>query len=185
MKSSYIQALTKYIQDNKGVVYKVTPNHFLQMSPWEDGDDRRVYEIDDEKFTMLTCENACMIVNKQFSNTVEKWEHKGKKYIANATGDKDPNEHAYLLSTLPSHSLIKKTRNLLSQLPNEQTLSIQSNDGLSELKMIKHKGKIYYILILNEFLPRVKMYNLFGEFCQWANIKFCKPIFCETDKRYI
>ena len=51
--------------------------------------------------------------------------------------------------------------------------------------MIKHKGKIYYILIINEFLPRVKAYNLFGEFVQWIGIKNCKPIFCETDNRYI
>ena len=70
-------------------------------------------------------------------------------------------------------------------MPDGNTLSIQSNDGTSELKMIKHKGKIYYILIINEFLPRVKAYNLFGEFVQWIGIKNCKPIFCETDNRYI
>lgn len=185
MNTSYIHKFTKYIQSNNGEVYKVTPNHFLKMSPWKDGEDRRVYELDNENYSMLTFENACMIVNKQFANTVEKWEHKGKKYIANSLGDKDPNEHAYLLSTLPSHSVMKKTKDVLKILPNGQSLTIQSNDGLSELKMIKHKGKVYYILIINEFLPRVKMYNMFGEFCQWCNIKFCKPIFCETDKRYI
>ena len=38
---------------------------------------------------------------------------------------------------------------------------------------------------INEFLPRVKAYNLFGEFVQWIGIKNCKPIFCETDNRYI
>ena len=175
----------KYIQDSSDNVYKVMPTHFLKLSPWEDGEDRRVQEKDINGYKYISYKNACMIINNQFANTVEKWEHKGKKYIANATGDRDPNEHAYLLSTLPSHSIVKKTTSILNQLPNEQSLSIQSNDGLSELKMVKHKGKIYYILIINEFLPRVKMYNLFGEFCQWANIKFCKPIFCETDKRYI
>lgn len=186
---SYIQSLTdsekQYVQDSKGDVYKVTPEHLLKISPWNYGDDRRIYEIDNDNYTIISVANACMIVNKQFANTIEKWEHKGKKYIANATGDKDPNEHAYLLSTLPSHSITNKTKSLLSQLPDDQTLSIQTNNGLSELKMVKHKGKIYYILIINEFLPRVKMYNMFGEFCQWANIKFCKPIFCETDKKYI
>ena len=85
MKTSYIQALTKYVQDSKGDVYKVTPEHFLKISPWKDGDDRRVYEIDNDNYSMLSFENACMIVNKQFANTVEKWEHKGKKYIANIT----------------------------------------------------------------------------------------------------
>ena len=56
---------------------------------------------------------------------------------------------------------------------------------MTELKLIKHKGKIYYILIVNEFLPRVQAYNLFGEFCQWCGIDQCKPIFCEDDNRYV
>ena len=28
-------------------------------------------------------------------------------------------------------------------------------------------------------------YDTFGKFCKWANIKNIKPIFCETDKKYI
>ena len=60
-----------------------------------------------------------------------------------------------------------------------------SNDNMNELKLIKHKGKIYYIMIVNEYLPRVQAYNLFGEFCMWCGIDQCKPIFCETDKTYI
>ena len=42
--------------------------------------------------------------------------------------------------------------------------------------------------ILSKFpkhLSSVKAYNLFGEFVQWIGIKNCKPIFCETDNRYI
>lgn len=185
MNTSYALSLAKFIQDKHGDVYKVTPGHFLKMSPWNYGDDRRVYEIDNEDYTLLTSDNACMIVNKQFAGTIERWEHNGKKYIASATDNKDISEHTYTLSMLPSHSIAIKTENLLNELPENQSISIQSNDGLSELKMVKHKGKIYYILIVNEFLPRVKMYNMFGEFCQWANIKNCKPIFCETDKKYI
>ena len=47
------------------------------------------------------------------------------------------------------------------------------------------KGKIYYILIINEYLPRVKDYNMFGDFCQWIGIEHCKPIFNMTDRKYI
>lgn len=176
-----------YVQDNLGLVYKVMPDYLLKMSPWKDGEDRRVYEKLTDEYRMITYSNACMIVNNQFNNTTEKWEHKGKKYIASSISeDKDVHEHTYLLSTLPNHkTVIKESKALISKLPDGNTLSIQSNDGLSELKMVKHKGKIYYILIVNEFLPRVQAYNMFGEFVQWIGIKNCKPIYCETDNRYI
>lgn len=159
----------KYIQDNNEIVYKVMPNHLLKLSPWEDGEDRRVLEKDIDGYKVISYQNACMIVNTQFANKVEKWKFNGKKYIANSIGtNKNIKEYAYLLSTLPNH-----------------TLTITDNNSLNELKLIKHKGKIYYILIVNEYLPRVQMYNLFGEFCQWCGIDQCKPIFCETDNRYI
>ena len=137
----------KYIQDENEIVYKVMPTHLLKLSPWKDGE----------------------VVNNQFANTVEKWKFNGKNYIANSIGtNKNIKEYAYLLSTLPNH-----------------TISITNNENMTELKLIKHKGKIYYILIVNEFLPRVQAYNLFGEFCQWCGIDQCKPIFCEDDNRYV
>lgn len=159
----------KYVQDKNEIVYKVMPTHLLKLSPWEDGEDRRVLEKDVDGYKVISYQNACMIVNTQFANKVEEWKFNGKKYIANSIGtNKNIKEYAYLLSTLPNH-----------------TLTITDNNSLNELKLIKHKGKIYYILIVNEYLPRVQMYNLFGEFCQWCGIDQCKPIFCETDNRYI
>lgn len=178
----------QYIQDSEGLVYKVMPDHFLKLSPWKDGEDRRIYEQDlDSGYKVITYSNACMIINNQFNNTTEKWEHNGKKYIASSISEnKDILEHTYFLTTLPNHkSIIKDSKKLINKLPENNYLSITSADGLQELKMVKHKGKIYYILIINEFLPRVKAYNLFGEFVQWIGIKNCKPIFCETDMRYI
>lgn len=182
MNNSY---LSKYIQTRDGDVFKVMENHFLKMSPSEYGQDRRIYELCNEDVNIITCENACMIVNKQFAEQDERWERNGKKYLASATANKDINEHTYLLSTLPNHKIRKKAEQYLSSVPLDQTISIESDDGMSELKLIKHKGKIYYILIINEYLPRVKMYNTFGKFCQWANIKNCKPIFNLTDKKYL
>ena len=159
----------KYIQDNNDIVYKVMPNHLLKLSPWEDGEDRRVMEKDIDGYKYISYKNACMIINTQFANTVEKWNHKGKNYIANSIGtNKNIEEYTYLLSTLPNH-----------------TLTITNNDNLNELKLIRHKGKIYYIMIINEYLPRVQLYNLFGDFCQWCGITDCKPIFNETDRKYI
>ena len=36
----------QYIQDCNDVVYKVMPSHYLKLSPWDDGEDRRVMEKD-------------------------------------------------------------------------------------------------------------------------------------------
>lgn len=165
----YMKEMPDYVQNKSGEIFKVTPQHLLKISPWEDGEDRRVIDYETSDYRAITYKNACIIVNNQFDNKVEKWERNGKKYIANAIGsNKNITEYSYLLSTLPNH-----------------TITIESNDGMSQLKMIRHKGKIYYILILNEYLPRVKAYNLLGEFCQWIGIEHCKPIFNETDVKYL
>ena len=160
------------------------PTHLLKLSPWEDGEDRRVYEQDFDNYNVITYKNACMIVNKQFNDTVETWERNGKKYIANSIADNiNTTEHGYLLSTLPSHKVFLKDAN--SMMKYTDNVSIESEDGTQELKLIRHKGKMYYILIIKEFLPRVKAYDLFGNFCQWIGIENAKPVFCETDMRYI
>ena len=162
-------SISKYVQDVSDNVYKIMPTHLLKLSPWEDGEDRRVIEKDLEGYKYISYKNACMIINNQFANKVETWKFNGKNYIANSIGsNKNIEEYTYLLSTLPNH-----------------TISITSNDNLNELKLIRHKGKIYYNMIINEYLPRVQMYNLFGEFCQWCGITDCKPIFCKEDKKYI
>jgi aspartyl/asparaginyl-tRNA synthetase len=173
----------KYLQSYTGNIYKVMDQYLLQLSPWKDGDDRRLYSYDDSNMTVITYKNACMIVNKQFAETDEEWEHNGKKYKARALVNKDINEHAAMLSMLPSHYLKESTK-LLKTLPDDNSISIQNQYG-DEFKLVKHKGKVYYCLIINHFLPKVQLYNTFGKFCQMVNIKNVKPIFNETDKRYI
>lgn len=174
----------KYLQSNNtGNIYKVMDKYLLQMSPWKDGDDRRVYEYNDEDMTIITYQNACMIVNKQFAETDEEWEHHGKRYKARAIANRTTDEHAAMISMLPSH-YIKDSVTTLKTLPDENSISISDAHG-NEFKMVKHKGKIYFCLIVNEFLPKVSLYNTFGQFCQMVNIKNVKPIYSETDKKYI
>lgn len=175
--NTYLQSL------NTGNIYKVMDKYLLQMSPWKDGDSRRVYEYDAEDMTVITYQNACMIVNKQFSEIDEEWEHNGKKYRARAITNKDIDEHTAMLNMLPSHYL-KETVQTLKTLPDNNSITFEDGNGNS-FKMVKHKGKIYYCLIVNEYLPKVQLYNTFGQFCQMVNIKNVKPIFNETDKKYI
>ena len=101
---------------------------------------------------IVTYQNACMIVNKQFIESDEEWEHNGKRYKARAIANKNIDEHTAMLSMLPSHYL-KETTQILKTLPNENSITFSDEHG-NEFKMVKHKGKIYYCLIINEFLPK-------------------------------
>lgn len=166
-----------------GNIYKVMDRYLLQMSPWKDGESRRIYEYEDNDMNVITYQNACMIVNKQFAETDEEWEHNGKKYKAHAIVNRTPDEHAAMLSMLPSH-YIKDTTKILRTLPDNNSFSFQDQDG-NEFKMVKHKGKIYYILLIEKYYPKVPLHDLFFNFCQWVNIKNVKPIYNETDKKYI
>jgi hypothetical protein len=176
---------TKYIQSKDGSVYKVLPNYFLKLSPWKDGEDRRVVEEDLGEYKMIRYENACMIVNSQFRETKEEWSHHGKDFVAYPIKNQDEEERTYFLQALPSHKVILKDAKSILSNNGISVVSMTSDDGVQEFKMIKHKGKIYYILIINEYLPRVQAYNTFGEFCQWVGIHDCKPIYSKTDKRFV
>lgn len=157
--------------------------YLLQISPWKHGDDRRVYTYNSDDMTIITYQNACMIVNKQYNEIDEEWEHNGKKYKARALVNKNIDEHTAMLSMLPSH-YIKESSKILRKLPDENSITFNDERG-NQFKMVKHKGKLYYCLIVNQYLPKVSLYNTFGKFCQMVNIKNVKPIFNETDKRYI
>jgi len=173
----------KYLQSYNGNIYKVMNDYLLQLSPWKNGDNRRIYEYDNDDMKIITYQNACMIVNKQYNEIDEEWEHKGKKYKARALLDKNINEHIAMINMLPSHYIQESTK-VLKKLPDNNSITFSDNKG-NEFKMVKHKGKIYYCLIMNHFLPKVQLYNTFGEFCQLVNIKNVKPIFNETDRRYV
>lgn len=176
--------MNNYLQSSyTGNIYKVMDTYLLKMSPWKDGEDRRLYEYDDNDMHVITYQNACMIVNKQYNEIDEEWEHRGKKFKARAIANKDINEHLAMLSMLPSHYL-KETTKILKNLPDENSITLDDGHG-NEFKMVKHKGKIGYILLLNKPMNRVKLYNTFGKFCQWVGIKDVKPIYCVTDKKYM
>ena len=179
------QPETKYVQSEEdGSIYKMLPDYFLKLSPWKDGEDRRVVEQDLGNYKVITYQNACMIVNSQFRETKEEWTHHGKDFVAYPIKDQDEEERTYFLQALPSHNVILKNAKSMLNL-GISSVSMTSEDGTQEPKMVKHTGKIYYILIVNEYLPRVQAYNTFGEFCQWVGIHDCKPIYSKTDKKFI
>ena len=99
-----------YLQSKDGKIYKIMSTHLLQLSPWKDGDDRRLYEYNDEDMTVITYQNACMIVNKQFTESDEEWEHNGKKFKALliALSNVEPQTPAKSVTAFISIPIIKK-----------------------------------------------------------------------------
>ena len=43
-----------YLQSKDGKIYKIMSTHLLQLSPWKDGDDRRLYEYNDKDSNIET-----------------------------------------------------------------------------------------------------------------------------------
>lgn len=161
--------ISKYIEDVSGNILKVFDDHFLNLSPCKP-DMKYVKELDVDAYHIISYNNAMMIINTQWNALPEKWNFDGVTYLANilnlATSD-DIEEHTFRIRLLPNHSIVV------------------DDNGLSELKLIRSKGKMYYILLINEKLPRVKAYDLFGKFVQWIGIKNCKPVWNETEQKYM
>lgn len=179
-----------YLQHNEtGDVYKVMEQHFLRISPTKDGEDRRVYELDTNACTMIKYQNACMIVNKQFREEDENWVYNDTEFVAKHIDENtDINMHKAMLSMLPDHLIpnkqyIKQNEELLDELGGGSVTLTDADN--TQFKMIRHKGKTYYMLIIDKYLPKVQLYTTFGKFCQQVNIKNCKPIYSITDKKYI
>ena len=144
--------------------------------------------MDSDKYHRITYQNACMIVNKQFRETDESWEYNDKKFIAKKIKDDEYNEdmHIAMINMLPDHKINNDIMNIINNMPGDHIeYTINDTDSLNSFKIIRHKGKMYYMLINNNYLPKVQLYDMFGKFCQMVNIKNCKPVFCLTDKKYI
>lgn len=164
-----IKDINKYIQDISGNIYKIVDRHYLKLSPCKP-DEKYVTEMETDSYHVISYNSACLIVNKQWNAIPERWNYDGTTYLANCLNiinDDDVEEHTIRIRLLPDHSIVV------------------DDEGPSMLKMIRSKGKMYYILLINEKLPRVKAYDLFGRFVQWLGIKNCKPVWNETEQKFM
>lgn len=164
-----ITDINKYIEDISGNIYKIIDSHFLNLSPCRP-EDKYVTEMETDTYHIISYNSACLILNKQFNAIPERWNYNGEKFLANTlniVNDADAEEHTIRIRLLPDHSVV-----------------IDDN-GPSMLKLVRSKGKMYYILIINEKLPRVKAYDLFGRFVQWLGIKNCKPVWNEDKECFM
>lgn len=164
-----IKDINKYIADVSGNIYKMFDDHFLKLTPCKP-DEKYIVELDINSYHVISYNNACMLINEAYNALPERWNYEGTTYLANIlniTTSDDIEEHTIRIRLLPDHSVVV------------------DDNGPSMLKLIRSKGKMYYIMVINEKLPRVKAYDLFGRFVQWLGIKNCKPVWNENENRYM
>ena len=161
--------LNKYILDISGDVYKIINSHYLKLTPCNPN-DKYVTEMNSDDYRVISLNNAMMIINKRWNSLPERWNYNGNSYLADILQietSNDIEEHIVRIRLLPDHSVVL------------------DDNGPSMLKLIRSKGKMYYILLINEKLPRVKAYDLFGRFVQWLGIKNVKPVWNEDEQKFM
>lgn len=85
----------RYVVDKHNNVWKYTDNkHFLKITPWEDGEDRRVNAYQVEKWIesgkvkqMATTQKVYEIVNKRWSGVSREWDFKHDHFTVKEAGE--------------------------------------------------------------------------------------------------
>ena len=168
---------SNFFIDNNNVIYKTTKNstHLLKVSPWEQGEDRRLfpYEVSDSKLKKISFSSAMKLLNKQFADYENEWTYKGKKY-------------KILKSTFPE-STFKDGRSEPYLFPNFYTDSAGVRRGhYDKFYLTWFRGKLYWICGF-AYYPQVMLYHFkdidtrptYNDFAQWTNVKNCKIIYDE------
>ena len=94
----------RYTVDNNIYKWNANNEHFIKLTGWVSGEDRRKYpsEIRQECLETLNFDVARELVNKYWMNGVREWEHDGIRYNNDDTGLKS------LWGEIPDH-IFEKT----------------------------------------------------------------------------
>lgn len=165
---------SKFYINKKGIVYKTTkdPSILLKMSPWEIGEDRRLFTSEDKKITQIPSNKAMQLINEQFANYERTWEFNGKKYKILNSSEKGA---TYLDGR--------------GQYIKEVHHRIYENGYISVCELQYYlcwfRGKLYWLESDWEHYPQVQLYKFedinkmpsWDDFAQWTNVKNCKVIY--------
>lgn len=165
---------SKFYIDKKGIVYKTTkdPSILLKMSPWEIGEDRRLFTSENKKITQIPSNKAMQLINEQFANYERTWEFNGKKYKILNSSEKGA---TYLDGR--------------GQYIKEVYHRIYEN-GYVSVSVLQYylcwfRGKLYWLSCDWGHYPQVQLYKFedinkmpsWDDFAQWTNVKNCKVIY--------
>ena len=168
---------TKFFLDKKNNnVYKLTNDSstLLKLSPWEIGEDRRVFNFEkkEKKFVSIPFHKAMELINEQFANYERTWEFNGKRYKILNSSEKGA---TYLDG--------------IGQYIKEVYHRIYEN-GYVSVSVLQYylcwfRGKLYWMDSDWKYYPQVQLYKFedinkmpsWDDFAQWTNVKNCKVIY--------
>ena len=176
------------MRNNKRTKFIITPNnhiykwveskgYYLKLTPWEDGEDRRVLENNIGEHDRISYNSAMESLNTIWNNTTRSWRFEGENY--KVLSNHNPSLGANNLNSLhhaPDHDFPVEwiDRNCEVKISHDV------------YKLCFYQGKIFWAKI-SQYYPRIILIKFEGinippkwsNHTRWANFKHCRPIFKE------
>ena len=159
-----------YIKDN--IVYKEITSHetpyLLKMSPWQNREDRRLFNFNIEDYKSIKENKARELINKQWDEDEREWEFEGNIYR--------------VYNSLETE--FKTTYDKVQNIKGIKEYSFTIGDlGIPiRYHLCIFQGKLYWIII-NGYYPQAQLYNFTNintkpdKFALWVNVKHCKIVY--------
>lgn len=160
-----------YIKDN--IVYKEITSHeipyLLKMSPWQIGEDRRVFNFNIKDYKSIKENKAKELINKQWDEDEREWDFSGEHYIV-------------------YNSLQSDFKTTYNNPRNIKEHSFANTIGRMEFSVRYYicmfQGRLYWAE-LGGYYPQIKLYNFkdidtyprFNDFAQWTKASHCKKVY--------
>ena len=171
---------SKYILTSNNHIYKWVENkgYYLKMTPWEDGEDRRVSPNEIGEYTRISFSSAMAKLNLLWNGGVFTWRFNGDNYkvYPNIKPSLD-GESFNSLHKAPTHDF-----------PHEWTdRNGERRINHDYYRICFYQGKIYWAKI-SQYYPQIYLLRFEGidvppawsKHVRWANFKHCRPIFKEV-----
>lgn len=171
---------SKYILTSDNHIYKWVENkeYYLKMTPWEDGEDRRVSPNDIGEYTRISFSSAMTKLNLIWNSGVFTWRFNGDNYMV----------YPNIKPSLDGESFNPLHKAPTHDFPNEWT----DRDGERRIshdyyRICFYQGKIYWAKN-SHYYPQIMLLKFEGmdvppdwrKHVKWANFKHCRPIFKEV-----
>lgn len=158
-----------YIKDN--IVYKEITSHeipyLLKMSPWQIGEDRRVFDFNIKDYKSIKENKAKELINKQWDEDEREWVFDGNTYKVYNSLQND------FKTTYDNPRNIKE---------HFFTNTIGRIGFPVRYYICMFQGKLHWMLS-NSYYPQVQLYKFINidtkptTFAQWASAKHCKIVY--------
>ena len=159
------------------IVYKFLSErgYLLKMSPWEPGEDRRVFNFDLSEYKKINTSKAQAIINNQWDRDKRIWEYDGTMYFVYDSLDTD---YQFTYKEIRG----KTTRHEFHTTWKDFESKIYKCISIFYLCM--HQGKVYWMTV-DQYYPQARLYKFTDintkpdskDFVKWTKVTHCKKIY--------